>query len=87
MLKYFKRFINVLSGILLLNILVIDTIYSQNPSNIIKIPKTEDFSITGTGSSNNWLETEWINLTQRSNHENSKGLQTSIKVLYSDTGL
>jgi hypothetical protein len=53
----------------------------------IVIVKSDDFSITGDGTAENWGKTEWIKLTQRSNHENSNGLQTNVKVLYSDTGL
>ena len=51
------------------------------------VKKTDDFTITGDGTAENWNKTEWVELTQRSNHENTSGLKTKAKLLYSDTGL
>jgi hypothetical protein len=51
------------------------------------VQKTEDFTVTGNGSSQNWLETDWVELMQRTNHENDSKRKTSVKVLYSNTGI
>jgi len=51
------------------------------------IKKTDDFEVTGDGSSENWNRTDWISLTQRSNQENTRGKSTYLKVLYSDKGM
>ena len=54
---------------------------------VITIKKTDDFTINGEGSADSWSKTEWVELTQRTNHENRSGLATKVKVLYSDTGI
>jgi len=51
------------------------------------IKKTVDFTIMGDGTADNWQLTEWVELTQRDNHNKASGLKTKVKVLYSDTGL
>jgi len=51
------------------------------------IKNTDDFEVTGDGSSENWNRTEWVNLIQRSNLENTRGKSTYLKVLYSDKGM
>lgn len=53
----------------------------------MEIKKTDDFDVTGNGSSENWNQTKWISLTQRSNQENTDGLATRVKILYSDMGM
>lgn len=53
----------------------------------MEIKKTDDFDVTGDGSSEKWNQTDWISLTQRSNQENTDGLATRVKVLYSDKGM
>jgi len=53
----------------------------------MEIKKTDDFDVTGDGSGENWNQTDWISLTQRSNQENTDGLATRVKILYSDTGM
>jgi hypothetical protein len=61
---------------------------AQSPSpDVITVNKTEDFDIDGKGSAENWNHTEWIELTQRTNHDNVEGWLSKFKVLYSDTGL
>lgn len=64
-----------------------ETDLNQQDDSMMYIKKTTDFEITGDGSIENWQITEWIELTQRRNHENTTGLQTKVKVLYSETGL
>lgn len=51
------------------------------------VKRTDDFTITGDGSSENWNQTEWQELIQRRNHDQSDGYKTEFKVLYSDTGI
>ena len=51
------------------------------------VKKTDDFDVTGDGSSDQWKQTEWIDLTQRSNLENTNGQSTRLKVLYSEKGM
>jgi hypothetical protein len=72
------------------------TMTSMTPRNLsgqsgkeatILVKKTEDFTITGKGSADNWSKTEWIELMQRNNFENREGLTTKVKVLYSETGI
>lgn len=53
----------------------------------LSIPNTEDFTITGKGSDENWSSTQWTELTQRTNHENDSDRKTFVKALYSDTGI
>ena len=51
----------------------------------ITIKKSQDFKITGSGSSDNWKGTEWINLVQQD--QNTSVYKTKVKVLYSGTGI
>ncbi len=51
----------------------------------MKIKKCEDFRITGDGTNDNWLKTDWVNMLQQGSDR--KGYDTKIKVLYSGTGL
>ena len=57
---------------------------SIEPDSII-IRKSQDFEITGSGSSVFWKGTEWINLAQQD--QNTSSYQTKVKVLYSGTGI
>lgn len=51
----------------------------------ITIKKSQDFEITGSGSSDYWKGTEWINLVQQD--QNASVYKTKVKVLYSATGI
>lgn len=51
------------------------------------IKKTDDFEVTGDGSSGHWNRTEWVNLIKRSDPENMNGQSTRVKVLYSGKGM
>ncbi|WP_234567292.1 carbohydrate-binding family 9-like protein [Rhodohalobacter sp. 614A] len=51
------------------------------------VQKTNDFTVNGTGDSENWSETNWVELIQRTNHQNDSDRKTSVKVLYSETGI
>ena len=48
--------------------------------------KTVDFELKGDGSSEEWNQTEWIELPQRLNLEKVSGYSTRLKVLYSEKG-
>lgn len=69
--------------------------------NLLKIKKTNDFPVTGDGSSGNWNTAGWISLPQysrealrkaqwsipaESNNKKNLVYKTSFKVLYSSTG-
>jgi hypothetical protein len=58
--------------------------FSFKPDSIT-IKKSQDFEITGNGSSDNWKGTEWINLVQQD--QNTSVYKTKVKVLYSETGI
>lgn len=63
--------------------------YGQSSNdNVLRIIKSEDFSIDGTGQADNWSKTNWINIIQIDSNETKRdGLSTKAKVLYSDTGI
>lgn len=56
-------------------------------NNNIEVIQTPDFEITGKGSSKNWNTTEEIILRQDPITDNQKYLSTSVKLLYSGTGM
>lgn len=58
---------------------------SQGKAAELKIALTVDFEITGTGSAPQWEKTSWLPITQRQNTGGKYA--TSIKVLYSTTGI
>lgn len=51
----------------------------------VTIKKSQDFEVTGSGSSENWNHAEWINLVQQD--QNTSLYKTKVKVLYSETGI
>ena len=53
----------------------------------ILVKKTDDFELTGDGSSEAWNQTEWLELPQRLNLEKTSGNTTRAKALYSETGI
>ena len=75
--------------LILLAALPATDIFSQNVSESepLVIKKTNDFIISGTGAAKNWSDTEWLELTQRSNLEKGSDKHTKLKILYSDSGL
>jgi len=85
-------FIKALTAALFLIFIYSDCLSQNRDSDIgrkgfMEIKKTDDFDVTGDGSGENWNQTDWISLTQRSNQENTDGLATRVKILYSDTGM
>lgn len=59
--------------------------HTERPKSEIKVKKCEDFQITGEGTSPEWEKTEWIDLLPIRN--NTRNLDTQVKVLYSDSGI
>lgn len=57
----------------------------QSASNPIKVKKTDDFTLTDNGTSENWGNADWITLTQRNSDAEERS--TKIKILYSNTGM
>ncbi|MDZ7718311.1 MAG: carbohydrate-binding family 9-like protein [Balneolaceae bacterium] len=76
----------IISFLIFLAVFNTSTLVGQALSTL-QVQKTDDFSVTGDGSSQNWSKTNWIELTQRTNHENDSKRKTFVKVLYSDTGI
>lgn len=63
-------------------------IYSQtsdNNSQEIVVKKSNDFTITGSGSARNWEVTDWNTIPLRSGTDET--LTTMAKILYSDAGI
>jgi len=59
---------------------------SENPAdNILLIKKSNDFEVTGDGSSAEWDKTDWVELLQQGPLESP--YTTRAKVLYSETGI
>lgn len=78
--------------VLIIPFLILIAVFNTHPLiaqalSSIQVQKIDDFSVTGDGSSHNWSETNWIELTQRTNHEKDNNRTTFVKVLYSDTGI
>ncbi|MEJ0031466.1 MAG: carbohydrate-binding family 9-like protein [Bacteroidota bacterium] len=48
------------------------------------VKKTNDFTVDGKGSSNEWKKTEWLALANR---EGKKHYETKVKLMYSDSGI
>ena len=59
----------------------------QEKEGDLLVKKTDDFTITGDGSTENWNRAEWHELIQRRNHDRIDGYKTEFKVLYSDSGI
>jgi hypothetical protein len=59
--------------------------FGQKPeSSTLKISRTEDFEITGDGTSQAWASTQWVLLPHRNG---AKTYETKAKLLYSTTGV
>jgi hypothetical protein len=73
-------FLVFLNGNLFLNL------FKEQDTTTLTVRKTEDFTITGEGTSLQWNKTEWLPITIQKSSE-ATTLGTRIKVLYSDRGL
>jgi len=61
-------------------------LFHEQDTTTLTVRKTEDFTITGEGTSPQWNKTEWLPITiQKSAHPTAWA--TRIKILYSDRGL
>jgi hypothetical protein len=61
-------------------------LYAQSTdTTVMHVQKTNNFQITGDGSSPKWNSVEWTTIPQRNNTDAS--YQTQIKLLYSDSGI
>ena len=60
-------------------------IAGENKNMVLKISKTEDFSVTGDGTSSMWTKADALALPLRKGKD--RGLRTDLKMLYSDLGL
>jgi hypothetical protein len=57
---------------------------TNSPDSVV-INKCQDFKVTGSGTSDSWNNTSWIDLIP--SEQNTDGYQTKVKVLYSATGI
>lgn len=65
-------------------LLIGTSVYSYAQNEELTVKKTDDFTITGNGSSKQWNNAEWINVPQ---YPAEEGYTTQVKILYSETGL
>ncbi|MEX0719558.1 MAG: carbohydrate-binding family 9-like protein [Balneolaceae bacterium] len=85
-----KNFLYILILIFLVHFNSQNLIAQPVTDSIVKVQKTKDFTITGTGKSQNWANTTWIELRELSGlveDEEIRNLATKVKVLYSDAGI
>ena len=54
---------------------------------LYRVQKTEDFEITGDGSSTQWERAEWIELVPRPSDSSTEVMDTRARALWSDTGV
>jgi hypothetical protein len=64
----------------------ISSFANDTTGNVLRVLNTNDFTITGEETSNEWNKTDWITLPQR-NNSNNISYQTQFKILYSDSGI
>ena len=57
----------------------------KSPGPVLRVPKTDDFEVTGRGDSPAWEKARWEPLPLRTT--GGRDLPTRVKVLYSATGL
>jgi hypothetical protein len=92
MVNRFKMNLQVLTAVLAFCLIYSNGVSQNRDSDngreeFMVVKKTDDFDVTGDGSSENWNRTDWVRLAQRANQENTNGLTTRVKVLYSDRGM
>src|SRR5690625_3120012 len=54
---------------------------------LYRVQKTEDFEITGDGSSTQWERAEWNDLVPRPSDSSTEVMDTRARALWSDTGI
>lgn len=63
-------------------------VYGQTGKDaVLTIKKTDDFSVNGDGSAENWSETEWIEIPLLAAEDSSINWDARAKVLYSESGI
>lgn len=72
-------------GALLYTIFFVNTLFAQDSSGKLLVQKSEDFVVTGSGTSAAWDKTEWLKLSPFRIAADS--FETKVKALYSDSGL
>jgi hypothetical protein len=86
-----KTKISLLSKAYLLSILVMvlftnNILFATGPEpGTLTIKKSNDFKVTGDGTSENWKSTQWINVSLQGTGPSI--YPTKVKVLYSETGI
>lgn len=82
---------NFIWGFLIISMPVVVQNYNDRLINIetnegtLTVKKSADFEITGNGSAENWIKTDWIIIPQRAS--SGESLATKAKALYSETGI
>ena len=81
----------ILTGIILITGLYlmdlpIESETRNNEPGSIKIVKSPDFEITGSGQAPEWNNTKWEDIPQRNNNE-AVNYRTRVKIVYSETGI
>ncbi len=57
----------------------------KTPAGVIRIPRTEDFEVTGDGRNKAWSKANWEEIPQRT--KDGLSYESRIKLMYSPTGL
>ena len=65
----------------------VETINQDTPEAVYTVAKSDDFTVTGDGSSQNWEKAKWMQLTQRRPAEVDNDRSAKLKFLYSETGI
>lgn len=66
-------------------LVLFNNLMSQNVNNTIPVKKCSDFVVDGQGTNPNWSLTDWSTIPQRKIIKGT--LDTSFKILYSDSGI
>lgn len=82
---FFSKSSRACAVLILIGVLAANGALGQDSSQRLLIQKTQDFSITGAGTSPAWTKTEWLKLSQYKVPADT--LETKVKALYSDSGL
>ena len=59
----------------------------ENSEAVYFVAKSDDFTVTGDGSAQNWQKAQWLPLTQRRPEEIDPARDVKVKIMYSETGM
>ena len=59
----------------------------ETPEAVYFVAKSDDFTVTGDGSAQNWEKAQWLPLTQRRPEEIDAARDVKVKLMYSETGI